>query len=960
VHLSRTTSFYALRKRPFAAFALTAAAVCGLQARPVMAQGTWSQAANAPNYLETPILMTDGTVIFHCWSSPLTSWVKLTPDSHGSYVNGTWSVIASNVTGKLYGQTALLRDGRVFYGGGEYLDSGATDHNTCEVYDPVANTWTAGPDSLYDSLGDTGSSILPDGRVLCSNWSNRNTDIFDPATNTWSNAAPMSNDTGDEETWVTMSDGSILSTFRIGQRYLPTQNLWVPTGAIPVSLVDSASEMGPVMELYDGRSLALGATGHTAFFTPAATLSGPGSWATGPDMPGGLSAPDTPGAVEVNGKVLCVGTPADFGAGTLLEYDPVANTFTTLTPPSGSSAGTSFVLRLLDLPTGQILMTDSSSVAWIYTPSGGPQPGWGPQVKSVTPAHGGVFTISGVQLNGLTNGSGYGDEANNYTHYPLVTLTDGSGNVTFAKTFGFSQMAPSAPGATQSASFSVPAGLANGSYTLRSNASGISSAPFSFTLGQAPAGLTAKAGDTAVTLSWAASPGADSYNLYRATTAGAETLYKSGLTGTGYTDTGLTDGQAYFYKLSAVSGARESSLSQEATATPVVAGPTATIKSIALSPATVYGGVSATGTVTLAAAATAATTVTLASSDPSVTLPSSVTVAAGATSATFTARTTPVAATVTATITAASGTSSKTATLKVAHPDLTDITATPDTVVGGNSAAIIVTLSSAAPTGGTAVGLTYPQNGSTLVSPPSKVVVPAGATTASIALATKAVTSQSVVFVTAHLGSIDNSVDLTVNPSVAFSFSLDEAKVYGGTNVHGVITPTYPAGNNTVITLTSSDPRVTLPSSITVRGDNMQTLKFVIGTTPTPSDIPFTITAASGSTVVKVNSAVLHPDLTSTALNPSSVTGGKTVTLTVTLSSLAPTGGTAVGLTYPTNGSVLVSPPSKVVVPAGATTASITLTTATVTATSTVSILAHLGAVNQTVGFLVYPVIAQN
>ena len=104
--------------------------------------GTWTATASASDYLETPLLLTDGTVIIHSYGN-YTTWFKLTPDAHGNYADGSFTQIASNTLGRLYGQTAVLRDGRVFYGGGEYL-SGTSDHNTCEIYDPVANLWDVG------------------------------------------------------------------------------------------------------------------------------------------------------------------------------------------------------------------------------------------------------------------------------------------------------------------------------------------------------------------------------------------------------------------------------------------------------------------------------------------------------------------------------------------------------------------------------------------------------------------------------------------------------------------------------------------------------------------------------------------------------------------------------------------------------------------------------------------------
>ena len=448
--------------------------------------GTWTATSSAPDSLETALLLTDGTILVHSYGT-YTSWFKLTPDAQGNYADGVWTQVASNAEGRLYGQTAVLRDGRVFNGGGEYLSGSATDHNTCEVYDPVTNQWLAAPDSLNDSLGDTGSAILPDGRLLCSNWGNNNTDIYNPTTNSWANAAPMASNTGDEEGFLALPDGSILNAYVIGQRYLPSQNTWLATAPIPVSLVDTASEIGPALLLYDGRALVLGATGHNAFYTPPTTLTGSGSWTAGPDMPGGLSAPDTAACVEVNGKVLCVGTPTDFAATSFLEFDPTTNVFTPVASPAGFNQS-SDATRMLALPNGQVLLTAGYQNAWVYTPVGGPKTAWAPRVASVTANGGGTYTVAGTQLNGLTNGGAYGDEANPYTHYPIVSLVDSSGNVHFARTFNFSQMNPSALGGQQSAQFTLPGGLPNGAYSLHVIASGISSVAFPYNVISLPAG----------------------------------------------------------------------------------------------------------------------------------------------------------------------------------------------------------------------------------------------------------------------------------------------------------------------------------------------------------------------------------------------------------------------------------------------------------------------------------------
>ena len=106
----------------------------------------------------------------------------------------------------------------------------------------------------------------------------------------------------------------------------------------------------------------------------------------------------------------------------------------------------------------------------------------------------------------------------------------------------------------------------------------------------APTGLTATAGNSQATLSWTAPPDSvSSYNLYRGTAAGAESniLIATGITGTAYTDTGLTNGQTYFYTVAAINSAGTGTASGEASATPSNAPPTvATAASASPSPVT--------------------------------------------------------------------------------------------------------------------------------------------------------------------------------------------------------------------------------------------------------------------------------------------------------------------------------------------------------------------------------------
>ena len=74
---------------------------------------TWTPLTNQPNFgASTALLLTDGTVMVHDVGAQ--DWWKLTPDSNGDYVNGTWSQLASLPSGysPLYYSSAVLPDGR--------------------------------------------------------------------------------------------------------------------------------------------------------------------------------------------------------------------------------------------------------------------------------------------------------------------------------------------------------------------------------------------------------------------------------------------------------------------------------------------------------------------------------------------------------------------------------------------------------------------------------------------------------------------------------------------------------------------------------------------------------------------------------------------------------------------------------------------------------------------------------
>ncbi len=83
-----------------------------------------------------------------------------------------------------------------------------------------------------------------------------------------------------------------------------------------------------------------------------------------------------------------------------------------------------------------------------------------------------------------------------------------------------------------------------------------------------PAGLRASAGNAQVTLSWSPDSGANSYVIERGTTSGGPYSQIATTTTVSYTNTGLTNGTAYYYVVVAVNSAGQSVTSTQASATP--------------------------------------------------------------------------------------------------------------------------------------------------------------------------------------------------------------------------------------------------------------------------------------------------------------------------------------------------------------------------------------------------------
>lgn len=454
---------------------------------------------SAPDGVNFSMLMTDGTVLAQGFGE--TDFWKLTPDNKGSYINGTWSQVASLPSGYSPDANAevVLGDGRLVVAGGEYNFDSFSFTNKSAIYDPVTNKWAdiTPPTKLLPFIGDSPGNVLPDGRFIVGEKFKEKVFALDPKTLTWSELLSTGkHDFNAEEGWTLLADGSILTVdvkdHPNSERYLPDSGKWVDAGSTIVDLrgpqdccgrcieygpknkcYDPPGELGGMVLLPNGTVFATGSvpedqtTGHTSIYTPPSKGDPKGHWTPGPDFPNGDDSFDSPSTVLINGNALTEST-----SGFLYEFNG-----TTLVRQSSSAGGGA----LLNLPSGEVLISGSA----VYQPTGTYQQAWAPTITTVPSSvtRGSTYPISGTQFNGVTQGSSLGDEFDAHTNYPLVRITNTStGHVFYARTHDHSTMGVQTGKKKVSTNFDVPAGAETGASTLVVVANGIPSLPASITV----------------------------------------------------------------------------------------------------------------------------------------------------------------------------------------------------------------------------------------------------------------------------------------------------------------------------------------------------------------------------------------------------------------------------------------------------------------------------------------------
>ncbi len=426
-----------------------------------------------------------------CWCrvTRVRTCYKLTPDITGSYVNGTWTQLASLESNyDPYAMAeAVLADGRVLIEGGEYNFGSFSFTNLGEVYDPVANTWTPlTPPAGWEYIGDSPCAVLPNGHFIIGRKFDMQMAELDPHTMTWTAMGSSGkSDWNAEEGWTLLPDGTLLTVDVLNnpnsERYIPSQQIWVSDGSTIANLQGPPEvgcihygggqycppgETGNAIHASRRNGLRYGCNAHgrarrTHFGlssgTHAATIRAPG-----PPAPTSRTA-----MTPVTTGRCCFPMPRCWWKATadrFYEWDG-----TNFTPTLSSFGG-----PLMVLPNGQVLVGGSQ----VYTPSTGGGQIYAPVVifapSSVT--RGQTYHAIGRGFNGWSQAASFGDEFETATNYPLVRIVNNAtGHVFYARTHDHSTMGIATKSFPTYTYFDVPANMETGASKLYVVANGFQS-----------------------------------------------------------------------------------------------------------------------------------------------------------------------------------------------------------------------------------------------------------------------------------------------------------------------------------------------------------------------------------------------------------------------------------------------------------------------------------------------------
>lgn len=285
---------------------------------------------------------------------------------------------------------------------------------------------------------------------------------------------------------------------------------------------------------------------------------------------------------------------------------------------------------------------------------------------------------------------------------------------------------------------------------------------------------------------------------------------------------------------------------------------------------------------------------------------------------------------------------------QAAQPVITALTMSPRSVVGGKNVTGKVTLSEPAPAGGALVTLS---DNLTVTTVPASVTIPAGMTSKAFPITTTYTATQQAGTVTARYGESVASAPLTVVTVSVASVALTPNLAVGGNSVAATVSLNGPApAGGAAVALSDNLAATTVPAGVTVPAGATKA-SFTVNTSKVLAKQTGTLSAAYGVATKTAGLTVRPVGVLAVSVNPNPVVGGNSMTGTVTLELAAPASMT-VALT---DNMGAVTTPASVVVPAGATSKSFTLTTTAVTGSQSGQLTASVNGTAKSVAIGLNP-----
>jgi hypothetical protein len=269
---------------------------------------------------------------------------------------------------------------------------------------------------------------------------------------------------------------------------------------------------------------------------------------------------------------------------------------------------------------------------------------------------------------------------------------------------------------------------------------------------------------------------------------------------------------------------------------------------------------------------------------------------------------------------------------------------------GGMGVSGTVTLSYAAPVGGTVVNLSSDQPG---VHVPATLTIPENQLAAQFIATTDPVTILTNANISASLNNVTRTAPLAVAPVSLSSLVLTPTSLVGGGSGSATFTLNYPAPAGMTISFVSSNPTVAsvLANVTLAAGTTSGTISIPTSAVATATNV--TISATGGGVTKSATLKVNPLSISAFTLASTTLKGGTSTTGTVTLSGPAPAGGVTVTFTSSSTKATVIG---QVVIPAGATSAGlIPISTKAVTAKTTATITAKLGTTSKAVVLTITP-----